>query len=95
MYRQQTWTDPFLAWDPAEFDGTPFVELSAEDIWIPQVGLLNRYISPTLSYMIFKYYADWGNVFILITTSGFNTLYVFFHSEGEYMLEQRHVMTTL
>ena len=44
VYRQQTWSDPFLAWDPAEYDGTPFVELSAEDIWIPLVGLRNRYI---------------------------------------------------
>ena len=39
----QLWTDPRLNWDPADYDGAQYFSLSAKDIWVPNIGLRNRY----------------------------------------------------
>lgn len=33
----EVWTDEFLVWDPAEFDGINEISLSSDAIWIPDV----------------------------------------------------------
>ena len=40
----QTWADPRLRWDLADYENTPYLSLSARDIWVPSIGLRNRYV---------------------------------------------------
>ena len=43
VFSFQLWTDPRLTWDPADYEGTQYFSLSAKDIWVPNIGLRNRY----------------------------------------------------
>ncbi|XP_034250970.1 acetylcholine receptor subunit alpha-L1-like isoform X2 [Thrips palmi] len=35
------WTDQFLTWDPAQYDGVQEVQISSNDIWIPPIVTYN------------------------------------------------------
>ncbi|XP_061660321.1 5-hydroxytryptamine receptor 3B [Syngnathoides biaculeatus] len=37
IWYRQIWTDEFLVWDPAEFDGINEISLSSDAIWIPDI----------------------------------------------------------
>ena len=39
----QDWTDPRLSWNPADYEGTRHLTLSTKDIWMPNIGLRNRF----------------------------------------------------
>ena len=38
----QIWNDPRLSWNPVDYEGVQYVSLSAKDIWVPNIGLVNR-----------------------------------------------------
>ncbi|KAM6453236.1 acetylcholine receptor subunit beta isoform 1-T1 [Liasis olivaceus] len=42
VYMDQEWIDYRLTWDPAEFEGVTSIRLSAEEVWLPEVVLMNN-----------------------------------------------------
>ena len=39
----QEWTDELLTWDPDEYGGQSSVVLDPRDIWVPKLGIGNRW----------------------------------------------------
>lgn len=45
MWVEQEWVDYKLSWDPDEYNGVTKLHLPAEDIWLPDIVLYNKYVS--------------------------------------------------
>ena len=39
----QIWNDFRLSWNPIDYEGVQYLSLNANDIWVPNIGLRNRY----------------------------------------------------
>ena len=39
----QIWKDDYLHWDPSDYDGITEIRVPAEQAWLPDVAILNRY----------------------------------------------------
>jgi len=42
MWLRLYWNDPFLSWDPAEYGGIEVLRIPNEDVWNPDIVLLNN-----------------------------------------------------
>ncbi|XP_007443863.2 acetylcholine receptor subunit beta [Python bivittatus] len=42
VYMDKEWIDYRLTWDPAEFEGITSIRLYAEEVWLPEVVLMNN-----------------------------------------------------
>ena len=36
----QYWKDPFLTWDPSQYDGVKEIQISSDRIWTPVIGTI-------------------------------------------------------
>ena len=41
------WTDQFLTWESEDFGGVKKINVKNENIWLPDLALMNVYDSPT------------------------------------------------
>uniref|UniRef100_A0A914WYU1 Neurotransmitter-gated ion-channel ligand-binding domain-containing protein n=1 Tax=Plectus sambesii TaxID=2011161 RepID=A0A914WYU1_9BILA len=41
LWTVRTWKDQFLTWDPKDFDGCTTVKVTSDQIWLPDIYLLN------------------------------------------------------
>ena len=39
----QVWKDDYLRWNPSDYDGITEITIPAEQVWLPDVAILNRY----------------------------------------------------
>ena len=37
-----TWNDPRLKWDPADFGGVTSIRALQDEVWIPELNVVNR-----------------------------------------------------
>jgi hypothetical protein len=44
MWVEQEWYDYKLRWEPDEYNGVTKLHLPAEDIWLPDIVLYNKYV---------------------------------------------------
>ena len=44
LREELTWTDPRLAWEPADFGGLSSLYLPKEDVWFPDVTFIKNLI---------------------------------------------------
>ncbi|KAM7068891.1 acetylcholine receptor subunit beta isoform 3-T3 [Molossus nigricans] len=45
VYLDLEWTDYRLSWDPAEHEDIDFLRITAKSVWLPDVVLLNKFLS--------------------------------------------------
>ena len=48
----QLWYDELLHWDPDEYDNVTVLVLPANDIWLPEIAMLNRSVTEEEEYKV-------------------------------------------
>ncbi|XP_031566152.1 neuronal acetylcholine receptor subunit alpha-2-like [Actinia tenebrosa] len=58
---KQIWHNPFLTWDKAKHDGIGQIRMSKDEIWVPDITLLNSASNP--SRQTINHYESWVTVY--------------------------------
>nr|XP_054764959.1 neuronal acetylcholine receptor subunit alpha-10-like [Lytechinus pictus] len=75
VWMSYDWTDEFLRWDPADFDGLTSFKLTSDLIWMPDIVIYNNAADSYDTYMFNKIvkiehtgHVNWGSPHIIQTS---------------------------